>query len=63
MSHRRVAAIWAGLALACGALALMGAAGPAGLKFGVFLTGVAGFTLFHRIVRRRAAAAGEDITQ
>tara|TARA_R110002096_G_scaffold95765_2_gene214380 strand:- start:2926 stop:3936 length:1011 start_codon:yes stop_codon:yes gene_type:complete len=63
MSHRQVAAIWAGLALACGALALIGAAGPAGLKFGVFLIGVAGFTLFHRIVRRRAATAGEDITQ
>lgn len=62
-SHRRVAAIWAGLSLACGALVLIGAAGPAGLKFGMFVIGVAGFTVFHRIVRRRAAAAGEDITQ
>tara|TARA_R110002073_G_scaffold17367_10_gene65380 strand:+ start:3684 stop:4694 length:1011 start_codon:yes stop_codon:yes gene_type:complete len=62
-SHRRVAAIWAGLSLACGGLVMVGAAGPAGLKFGVFLVGVIGFTLFHRIVRKRAAAAGEDITQ
>jgi len=63
MSHRRVALVWAGLSLACGVLAMIGAAGPVGLKFGVFLIGVVGFTLFHRIVRTRAAAAGEDITQ
>ena len=63
LSHRRVALIWAGLSLACGALVLIGAAGPAGLKFGVFVIGVAGFAVFHRMVRKRAAAAGEDITQ
>lgn len=62
-SHRRVAAMWAGLSLVCGALVLIGAAGPAGLKLAVFVIGVAGFTVFHRIVRQRAAAAGEDITQ
>lgn len=62
-SHRRVALVWAALSLACGALALIGAAGPAWLKFAVLVVGVAGFTVFHRIVRKRAAAAGLDITQ
>mgnify|MGYP003642405204 CR=1 FL=1 len=61
MSHRRVALIWAGLGLGCGALALIGAAGPAIVKFAVFAIGVAGFVLFHRLVRSRAAAAGEDV--
>jgi UDP-N-acetylmuramyl pentapeptide phosphotransferase/UDP-N-acetylglucosamine-1-phosphate transferase len=63
LSHGRVALIWAGLSLVCGALALIGAAGPAGLKLAVFAIGVAGFAVFHRMVRKRAAAAGEDITQ
>ena len=62
-SHRRVAVVWAGLSLACGALVLVGAAGPEGLKFAVFAIGVVGFTLVHRMVRERAGAAGEDITQ
>lgn len=63
MSHRRVALIWAGLSLACGALVLIGTAGPAGIKFALFALGVAGFAVFHRRVRKRAAAAGEDVTQ
>ena len=63
LSHRRVALIWTALSLACGVLVLIGAAGPAGLKFALFAIGVAGFAAFHHAVRKRAAAAGEDITQ
>lgn len=62
-SHRSVAAIWGVMSLACGVLALIGAAGPAGLKLAMLVLGVAGFTLFHRRVRRKAKAAGLDTVQ
>jgi UDP-N-acetylmuramyl pentapeptide phosphotransferase/UDP-N-acetylglucosamine-1-phosphate transferase len=62
-SHGAVALVWGGMSLACGALALVGAAGPAALKLAMLVLGAAGFTLFHAAVRRRAAAAGLDTLQ
>ncbi|WP_300545692.1 hypothetical protein [Maricaulis sp.] len=62
-SHARIAAIWGGLSLACGALALAGAAGGAWVKFAVFAIGVAAFAIIHRVVRKMAMAAGLDVYQ
>lgn len=62
-SHAAVAAIWGAMSLACGALALIGAAGPVWLKLAVLATGAAGFTLYHRQVRKQAKAAGLDTVQ
>jgi UDP-N-acetylmuramyl pentapeptide phosphotransferase/UDP-N-acetylglucosamine-1-phosphate transferase len=62
-SHGRVAAIWAGLSLAAGGLALIGDAGPLWLKPALFWLGVAITIILHRRVRHSARAAGLDVTQ
>lgn len=61
-SHRQVALIWGGMSLACGGLAILAAALPASGAFAVFVLAVLVFTLVHRRIRKRAAAAGLDVT-
>lgn len=62
-SHGRVAMIWGLLTMACGVLAMIGAAGPVWARPAVFLVGVASAIVLHQLVRRRARAAGLDTTQ
>jgi UDP-N-acetylmuramyl pentapeptide phosphotransferase/UDP-N-acetylglucosamine-1-phosphate transferase len=62
-SHGKVAAIWGGLSLAAGGLAMIGAAGPIWLKPTVFGLGVVITIILHGTVRRLARAAGLDPTQ
>lgn len=62
-SHRRVAMIWGGMSLVCGALVLVGAQLPGGLKIALFALSVCAFAVVHHRIRRRAAAAGLDIYQ
>ena len=62
-SHRRVAVVWALLSAIVAGLAVLGDGFGATGKIGMFWLGVAGFTVFHQAVRRKARAAGLDTTQ
>ncbi|MBR9826429.1 MAG: hypothetical protein GYB36_11605 [Alphaproteobacteria bacterium] len=62
-SHRDVALFWSGLCALCAALAIWGQMFSSPGRIGVFWLGVAGFTVFHQIVRRSARKAGLDTTQ
>lgn len=60
-SHRQVALIYAGLGWACVALAWSLSAVPSWAQACGFVIAVTALGLGHRQVRRRAAAAGEDV--
>nr|WP_238934952.1 hypothetical protein [Maricaulis parjimensis] len=62
-SHRKVALLWGGMSLACGVLALIGSALPAGGQVAVFVISVAAFTLIHHRIRNRARTQLDDVYQ
>jgi len=62
-SHRSVACYWGVMSLAFGAMALSGNLGPLWVKVSVFVLGVVIAVILHRLVRKRARAAGLDVTE